>query len=529
MMTISELEEAYEQARERLLRGELDDEEFKADVEKLRYEDELGRQWKIGWYTGKWYRHDHGQWIQDRPVERRAGAEPPVALAGTGLNGRTQRGKQPARGVWLAAGIVVLLLVASVILIVGWLGAGGPGGQVAAELGSPSPTAGLAETEAPPAATETPAAAAATATPTLEATDTPGPAATDTAAPSPVPSRTATRRPTATETSIAEAIESPTAAPTATPPTAATRRATQTATATAPPPIAAPPALSGQIFFPVYDPNPDRRTMDIYAVRLPSGERRIVVGQASQPALSRDGKRLAYRSWDRAQRGILVRELADGHTWTWVNYSEAARPSWAPDNQAIVFASQQESDRNWRLYRTLGLEIDRVRRHGGDIYGRVPAWLADGRIVYWECPEDKCGLYVMEGDGTSPVRLTMAEHDLAPSASPDGSRVAFMSNRDGNWEVYVVNVARPEGPEGQGLIRITRDSARDGLPTWSPDGRWLAFVSDRDGAWAVWVARPDGSGQRKLFNLGGPLEGQIAAVTDADQHGWTWESMAWGP
>ena len=52
MMTISELEEAYEQARERLLRGELDDEEFKADVEKLRYDDEQGRPWKIGWYTG---------------------------------------------------------------------------------------------------------------------------------------------------------------------------------------------------------------------------------------------------------------------------------------------------------------------------------------------------------------------------------------------------------------------------------------------------------------------------------------------
>ena len=213
------------------------------------------------------------------------------------------------------------------------------------------------------------------------------------------------------------------------------------------------------------------------AVRLPSGQPQIVVGQASQPALSRDGKRLAFRSWDKAQRGILVHEMVDGHIWTWVSYSEAARPSWGPDNQAIVFASQQESDRNWRLYRTLGLEIDRVRRHGGDIYGRVPAWLADGRIVYWECPEDKCGLYLMQGDGTSPVRLTMAEHDLAPSASPDGSRVAFMSNRDGNWEVYVVDIARPEGPQGQGLVRITRDSARDGLPTWSPDGRWLAFVS----------------------------------------------------
>jgi Tol biopolymer transport system component len=288
------------------------------------------------------------------------------------------------------------------------------------------------------------------------------------------------------------------------------------------------PALSGRIFFPVYDPNPDRFTMDIYAVRLPSGERQIVLGQASQPALSWDGKRLAFRSWDGTRRGIVVRELTDGNTWTWVAYGEAARPSWGPDNQAIVFASQQESDRRWRLYRTRGPEIDQIRRHGGDILGRVPAWLVDGRIVYWECPEDKCGLYVMQGDGSSPVRLTMAEHDTAPAASPDGSRIAFMSNRDGDWDIFMVELNRPEGPEGEGITQLTSNAARDGLPVWSPDGRWLAFVSDRNGAWALWVMRPDGSAQRKLFNLGGPLEGRIAGVVDEDQHGWTWESLAWG-
>ena len=62
-MTISEMEEAYQQLHAQLLRGELDEEEFKAEVEKLRFEDELGHQWKIGWYTGKWYRYDQGQWV----------------------------------------------------------------------------------------------------------------------------------------------------------------------------------------------------------------------------------------------------------------------------------------------------------------------------------------------------------------------------------------------------------------------------------------------------------------------------------
>jgi TolB protein len=276
----------------------------------------------------------------------------------------------------------------------------------------------------------------------------------------------------------------------------------------------------------VYDANPDRRTFDIYAVRLETGKREVVAGQASQPAISFDGQRLAYRSWDRGQRGLMVLELTDGHAWRWIEFAEAARPNWSPDDQNIVFPSRQESDRRWRIYRTIGLEFTLIRRHGGDIFGRVPIWLSDGRIVYWDCPLDKCGLYVMHSDGTDPLRLTTAEHDTGPAASPDGQRVAFMSNRSGNWEVYVVDSTVAEGAETR---QLTQNAARDGLPTFSPDGKWIAFVSDRGGTWAVWAIRPDGSDLQKLFALGGSLEGEIAYAQPDEQGGWTSETMAWGP
>ncbi len=132
-----------------------------------------------------------------------------------------------------------------------------------------------------------------------------------------------------------------------------------------------------------------------------------MVGQASQPALSPSRQRLAYRSWNTSQRGIMVRELTDGSTWLWVRFHEAERPNWSPDNANIVFSSQQESDRRWRLYRTWGPDSERVRREGGDIFARAPTWSADGRLIFWECPLAACGLYAMHTDGTSLERLTI--------------------------------------------------------------------------------------------------------------------------
>ena len=159
--------------------------------------------------------------------------------------------------------------------------------------------------------------------------------------------------------------------------------------------------MSGQIYFPVFDPGSDRRTYDIYVFDLSSGEREIMLGQASQPALSPNGGRLAYRSWDIDSRGIRVRELSDENTWAWIGYHEAEHPSWSPDNLNLVFSSQQEADRDWRLYRTWGLLTERVERHGGDIYGRVPTWSIDGRVIYWECPLGDCGLHAILPDGTT--------------------------------------------------------------------------------------------------------------------------------
>lgn len=545
-MDVNELELAYQQLHERLLRGELSEEDFKAEVDQLRFTDELDTQWKIGWYTGKWYRYEDGQWVQDKPPDKLEPAVPPP-VAGT-VPPSEEDGQRRSRTPYLVAALILLLLLASATLVYGWQAGwwGEPAGEatVMAEItpaatddGSapetPAPSTPTRAAEAPPEATSTVTSPTRVSSAGSKPSPTPPPSATRARPTATAKAMTATPRATATSargTATAAATQTATAEPTRTsrPTLTATPSPTTAVSPTARPPTAVP-SLSGRIYFPVYDPNPDRRTFDIHVVELDSQERGVAVGQASQPALTTDGKRLAYRSWDSSQRGIWVLDFPNGNTWRWVAFHEAAHANWAPDGQNIVFASQQEVDRRWRIYRTWGLESDRVRRDGGDIFGRVPVWEADGRIYYWECPIDKCGLYAIHGDGTNLTRLTGRERDTAPAVSPDGNQLAYMSNINGNWEIYLTTTRPPAGGALPEPKRLTQNLARDGLPVWSPDGRWLAFVSDRGGAWAVWATRPDGSGQKKLFDLGGPLEGEVANVPPEEQHGWTWETLAWGP
>jgi Tol biopolymer transport system component len=65
--------------------------------------------------------------------------------------------------------------------------------------------------------------------------------------------------------------------------------------------------------------------------------------------------------------------------------------------------------------------------------------------------------------------------------------LAFVSERDGNSEIYVMNV------DGTGLLRLTNDAGRDVDPAWSPDGKRIAFASNRAGSSDIYVMNADGS------------------------------------
>ena len=84
-------------------------------------------------------------------------------------------------------------------------------------------------------------------------------------------------------------------------------------------------------------------------------------------------------------------------------------------------------------------------------------------------------------------RATPSKQNYLPAWSPDGSKLAFTSNRDGNAEIYVMN------RDGSGVQRLTNHPSIDVTPTWSPTGTQLAFTSDRSGTPQIYIVNADGT------------------------------------
>jgi len=182
----------------------------------------------------------------------------------------------------------------------------------------------------------------------------------------------------------------------------------------------------------------------------------------TQPAYSRDGKQIAFRS-ERDGGGIFVMGATGESVRRVTDFG--FNPAWSPDGKEILCATE-------------GIVNPRIRRHRSEIF-RV--------------------------DRATGKKLQLYRGDAAqPNESPHGFRIAFWGISDSGQRIISTIPSR-----GGEAIRVTNGQSVDWNPVWSPDGSYLYFASDRSGAVNLWRVR--------IEEFSGQVLGQPEPVTTSAQ------------
>jgi TolB protein len=188
------------------------------------------------------------------------------------------------------------------------------------------------------------------------------------------------------------------------------------------------------------------------------------------------------------------------------NHAIDGDPTWSTDGKRIAFdrskALDAEQGSKFQIY-VMNADGSGLRRLTHDMANDAqPAWHGN-RIAFVSERDGNSEIYVMKVDGSGRRNLTRNRAaDSYPAWSPDGKRIAFASARDDplgrcadlakcNLELYAMNA------DGSKQRRLTKDGAADAFPAWSADGTKIGFASNRDGNFEIYVMDA-GGGQTRL-------------------------------
>src|SRR5581483_3282273 len=229
---------------------------------------------------------------------------------------------------------------------------------------------------------------------------------------------------------------------------------------------------------------------EIYVLNLDGGGvRRLTFNSTEElaPSWSPDGARILYDVmtgsgaasdiWVMSADGSNQHKLTGG-----VGYN--SRAVFSPDGKRIAFASRSDAgdENNFDIQVMNADGTDRHSITSDPGFETEPAWSPDGRRIAFARTLEKgySDIFVINADGTNPVNLTNtpAAHESLPAWSPDGRLIAFVTDRHAqknNADVWVMNA------DGSNPRPVTHHPSMNIEPSWTPDGRHVVFQTSRDG------------------------------------------------
>ena len=217
----------------------------------------------------------------------------------------------------------------------------------------------------------------------------------------------------------------------------------------------------------------------------------LVPAQATNPGIE---GRIAYVSGGHLH--VMDPDGANDHDITPAGCEDANEPHWAPDSSVITYINRCGPTGTWDIatIKPNGTGFQPIVATAGDDAGA--SFSPDGsRIAYCSNVDGDSEIFTADPDGTHKTKLTTnTVMDCAPTWSPDGTRIAFESTRDtGGYVLYTM------AADGSDVVRVTTGYAI--YPSWSSDGTRILFTGDSGMTWI----HPDGTGERLFTSWGSNL------------------------
>lgn len=189
-----------------------------------------------------------------------------------------------------------------------------------------------------------------------------------------------------------------------------------------------------------------------------------------EPSWSPDGKKLVFASSrDGAARSDIWIVNADGTEPRRLTFGGTAqRPAWCEGGTSIIFDAEGANGRELQMVRVTGENPETLPSKFASYADCSPA----GDLVAFQ---RYVGKNVTEvsllslRDGTTRDFTTFGKRSGSPRWSPDGTKLAFVSNKDGPQDLYVKEVSSGK------IVRLTSSDAVESRPAWSPDGSTIIF------------------------------------------------------
>jgi len=250
----------------------------------------------------------------------------------------------------------------------------------------------------------------------------------------------------------------------------------------------------------------------LWPAAVEAQERQEAESHAEAAQLTSDGDFKQHLTWSPDGSKFLFTRIHGGKMGLWTMSADGSElkrllehdeapdfdGAWSPDSQRVVFVfdilSGTDGNLELNTINSDGTENQNIISHKA--FDESPRWSPDGKkIAFVSTRDGNQEIYLADADGKaeSIQRMTSEMNfDNNPSWSPDSQQIAFASNRHGDFEIHAMRV------DGSDVRRLTNHAALDYWPVWSPDGRQIAFTSNRDGNYDIYVMSSDGSHLRNL-------------------------------